>query len=149
MKMTGEVRIEAPPEAVWARLLDLASAPDYVPYLTAAEPASAEPVKVGSTADLTFQGGGLQATGTAAVTGLEPPRRLALEVAVPQFHLAMDVTVTVSAAGATSQVSELVEVRFSTPFMKAMGEGLLRLRDPEAHLRQGLLQLKRSVEGQA
>ncbi len=146
MKMTGEVRIAASPAAVWARLMDLGAAPEYVPYLAAAAPMTAGPLAVGSTARLTFRGGNLQAAGTATVTDLQPPQRLAFRIEVPEYHLLMDVTLSVVAEGAGSRVSEQAELRFTSLFMKTMGEGLLRQRDPEAHLRQGLERLRRSVE---
>lgn len=149
MNLTGEARIAAPPAVVWAKMVDLRLAPEYVPYLVAAEAVDAGPLAVGSTARLRFQGGGLQAAGTGTVTELQPEERLAIRIQVPEYHLRMDVTLTVAPDGTGSQVVELVEIAFTNLFLRTVGEGMLRQRDPEAHLRQGLERLRQLAEAAA
>lgn len=149
MNLSAEVWIDAPPAAVWARVAQPAAWPMIVPFLTSAELVEPAPLAVGARVRCGFEQGGRQLLSEAEVSECTPPSRLTLHARVPDVQLDVQARLDLAPEGTGTRVRQATELRFDNPFLRAMGEGLVRARNPEAQQQDGLNRLKRAVEGAA
>jgi uncharacterized protein YndB with AHSA1/START domain len=146
MNLTAETVIAAPPARVWARLVDPASWVLLIPMAKRVELLTPPPLAAGARARFTLARGGGETNAEAELTTVDAPRTLALRNRVPDLGLEVEAVLTLTPEGGGTRVRQDVTLHFTSFLSRAVGEGLVRARDPEARLREGLAHLKQAAE---
>lgn len=146
MNLTAETHIAAAPERVWARLTEPENWLLLVPMTRRVEVITPPPVGVGTRAHFTMMRPGGEVVSDAEVTAADPPHRLALRSRVADLGVEVEAVFTLTPEGTGTQVSQAVHVHFHSLLGRTVGEGMIRARNPEAHMREGLARLKLLVE---
>ncbi len=149
MNLTAETHIVAPPEQVWAWLMAPETWVLLVPMTRHVELVTPPPLRVGSRARFTMSRSGGEMVTEAEITAAEPPRTLALRNHVPELGIEVDTLLTLTPEGADTRVRQSLSLHFTSFLGRALGEGMVRARNPEAHMREGLARLKQLVESAA
>ncbi len=145
MEFESATFIDAPPAAVWKRLIDLERVRELVPWIESLTLPDG-PLETGARVLLTVKALGRRETAEARVVAAEPQRRLALEADIPQAKAHAAIEWALAPEGAGCRVSQRLSLEFRSFMARAAASALLGDKLSAESAAKGLALLKAAVE---
>lgn len=145
MDLSSRIHIAAPPERVWATVVDLRHLVDDIPGVVAVAPADFTATQ-GQRVTVTVEASGRRLDVPATLTTVAPPTRLVVDAELPD-PVGAPATATLALAPSGGGTDVALQVALKLGMLKEMAAKAMLGGRGQAALDDALAQLKRRVEG--
>lgn len=145
MDLSSRIHIAAPPETVWATVVDLRHLVDDIPGVVAVAPADFAATQ-GQRVTLTVAASGRRHDVPATLTTVTPPARLVVDADLPD-PIGAPATATLALSPSGGGTDVVLQVAIKLGMLKEMAAKAMLGGRGQAALDDALAQLKRRVEG--